>query len=85
MLRIKEIMKRKGLTTVDIAKLLYLSRETVSRQINNSNMTIATLQKYASILNVTVYDLFEHEQEQMKRNALICPHCNKEIIIKAEQ
>ena len=85
MLRIKEIMKTKGLTTVDMAKLLDLSRETVSRQINDSNMTIATLQRYATTLNVTVYDLFEHDQEQMKRNALICPHCNKEIIIKAEQ
>ena len=81
MLRIKEIMKRKGLTTVEIAKLLDLSRETVSRQINDSNMTIATLQKYATILNVTVYDLFE--QTQTKQNMLICPHCNKEIIIKA--
>ena len=83
MLRIKEIMKSKGLNTVDVAEMLGLSRETVSRQINDSNMTIATLQKYATILNVTVYDLFEHEQTQTKQNMLICPHCNKEIIIKA--
>ena len=83
MLRIKEIMKSKGLNTVDVAEMLGLSRETVSRQINDSNMTIATLQNYATILNVTVYDLFEHEQTQTKQNMLICPHCNKEIIIKA--
>ena len=82
MLRIKEIMKSKGINTVDLAVMLNVSRETVSRQINDSNMTIATLQRYADILNVQVADLFE--QKGSKQSIVICPHCNKEIVIKID-
>ena len=83
MLRIKEIMKSKGINTVDIAGMLNVSRETISRQINDSNMTIATLQKYADILNVQVADLFE--QEGSKQSVIICPHCNQEIKLTAKE
>ena len=82
MLRIKEIMKSKGLKTVDIAGLLDLSRETVSRQINDSNMTITTLKKYADVLSVQVSDLFE---QKGNKQTFLCPHCKKEIIIKAQE
>ena len=83
MLRIKEIMKRKGLNTVQLAEIMNLSRETVSRQINDSNMTISTLKKYADVLNVSLTDLFV--QEENNKTVLICPHCNKQITIKAQE
>ena len=82
MLRIKEIMKSKGINTVDIAVMFNVSRETVSRQINDSNMTIATLQRYADILNVQVADLFEQEG---RKQSIICPHCKQEIILTAKE
>ena len=82
MLRIKEIMKSKGINTVDLAVMLNVSRETVSRQINESNMTIATLQRYADVLNVQVVDLFE--QEGSKQSNIICPHCKQEMVIKID-
>ena len=82
MLRIKEIMKSKGINTVDIAGMLNVSRETISRQINDSNMTIATLQRYADILNVQVADLFEQEG---RKQSIICPHCKQEIILTAKE
>ena len=82
MLRIKEIMKSKGLTTVQLAEIMNLSRETVSRQINDSNMTISTLQRYADNLNVQVADLFE--QEGSKQSIIICPHCKQEIKLTAK-
>ena len=83
MLRIKEIMKSKGINTVDIAVILNVSRETVSRQINESNMTIATLQRYADVLNVQVADLFE--QEGSKQSNIICPHCKQEIKLTVKE
>ena len=83
MLRIKEIMKSKGINTVDIAVMLNVSRETVSRQINDSNMTIATLQKYADSLDVQVADLFEHEGS--KQNVIICPHCMQEVKLTVKE
>ena len=77
MLRIKEIMKSKGLTTVQLAEIMNLSRETVSRQINDSNMTISTLQKYADVLSVSINDLFINNQ--VNETKIVCPHCNNEI------
>ena len=83
MLRIKEIMKSKGINTVDLAVTLNVSRETVSRQINNSNMTISTLQRYADILNVQVTDMFE--QKGSKQSIIICPHCKNKIVLTAKE
>ena len=83
MLRIKEIMKSKGLNTVQLAEIMNLSRETVSRQINDSNLTISTLQKYADVLNVQVADLFE--QEGSKQSNIICPHCKQEIKLTVKE
>ena len=81
MLRIKEIMKSKGLTTVQLAEIMNLSRETVSRQINDSNMTISTLQKYADVLNVSIIDLFVNTHVNKE---IHCPYCNKELNLSAK-
>ncbi|MHB9056189.1 MAG: helix-turn-helix domain-containing protein [Paludibacteraceae bacterium] len=85
MLRIKEIMKNKGINTIEMARLLDLSRETVSRQINDSNMTISTLERYAHALSVQISELFEHEHEEKKETVLICPNCKTQIKIRADQ
>ena len=83
MLRIKEIMKSKGLNTVQLADIMNLSRETVSRQINDSNMTISTLQRYAEVLSVPINDLFVNTH--MNESKVICPHCNNEIKLTAKE
>lgn len=76
MLRIKEILKERGLTLIDLAEMLDVTRETVTRQVNG-NPTIETLQKYAEALNVPISELFEVPPV----DRITCPHCGKHIHI----
>ncbi len=56
-LRIKEILKEKELTQIDLAKELGVSKIRVNKLING-NPTVDTLQRIATILEVDVKDLF---------------------------
>ena len=86
MLRIKEIMKENKITTKQLSIKLHLTRETVSRQINDSNLKLSTIKRYAEALNVPLHELFaRYETTDHKDNIIICPHCNNTIKIKAEK
>lgn len=56
-LRVKEIIKSRGLTMQDIADKLEITRDTLTRNING-NPTIGTLSKIAEVLEVNLTDLF---------------------------
>ncbi len=56
-LRIKEVLKEKGLTQIDLAEELGVSKMGVNKLING-NPTVDTLQRIATILHVDVKDLF---------------------------
>ncbi len=56
-LRIKDTLKEKGLTQIDLANELGISKVGVNKIING-NPTVDTLQKIATILDVDIKDLF---------------------------
>lgn len=56
-LRVKEIIKDRGLTMQEVSDKIGIVRDTLTRQING-NPTIETLQKIANALDVTVPELF---------------------------
>jgi transcriptional regulator with XRE-family HTH domain len=56
-LRIKEILKIKGMTMIQLAEILGINRVNLSTSING-NPTIATLEKIAKILEVDLVELF---------------------------
>lgn len=58
MLRIKEVLKTKGITQIELAEKLNISVVGLNKIING-NPTIETLQKIAVILNVEVKYLFK--------------------------
>lgn len=61
-LRVKEIIKEKGLTMQEVSDKIGIVRDTLTRQING-NPTIETLQKIANALDVTVPELFSPQSE----------------------
>ena len=86
MLRIKELMKENGITTKQMCTQLGVTRETISRQINDSNPKLSTLIKYANTLNVPVSELFTKPEPTIsEENNIICPHCKKKIKLKADK
>lgn len=79
MLRIKELLKTKGITGKELASRLGISEGALSATING-NPTLERLTDIATALNVEVSELFT----QPKQGVISCPHCGKPINIKVE-
>lgn len=58
-LRVKEILKERGLTQKQLADMIDIAEISLSRSING-NPTLDTLQKIASALGVDIIELFTH-------------------------
>lgn len=79
-LRIKDVIKEKGLTIQSLADQMGINRVNLSSSING-NPTVETLGKIADALNVPISDLFE----QPKQNAITCPKCGTRLEIKEKE
>lgn len=62
-LRIKEVIKEKGLTVQTLAERMGINRVGLSNHING-NPSVAVLEKIASALNVPIQELFEKKKEK---------------------
>ena len=78
-LRIKELLKEKGVMHKELAERLGVT-DIALRASLKGNHTIGTLEKVANVLGVEVPELFAAPKE----GAITCPHCGKSITIKAE-
>jgi transcriptional regulator with XRE-family HTH domain len=78
-MRIKEVLKEKGMTQQELADKLGISRQALGKQINGK-LLVETAQRIADALGVSITELFEKRPESV----LTCPHCGKEIKIKVE-
>lgn len=63
MLRIKEILKERGITQTDFAETLGISQVGLNKLING-NPSVASLEKIANALNLSVKDLFAHSEKE---------------------
>lgn len=63
-LKVKEVIKAKGLTMQQVADILGVTRDTLTRNING-NPTIETLSKIADAIGVEVTDLFEKSSDEV--------------------
>lgn len=81
-MRIKEILKERGITSKELATSIGMTPTGLSIAIGeNGNPPLSTLRKIACCLNVPVARLFDDEEDNAK---IICPHCGKRITIKVE-
>lgn len=79
MLRIKDVIKEKGTSVQDVAKIMGISAPALSRAINN-NTTVEMLGRIAEALGVEIVDLFE----QKHQTGLRCPNCGVDLNVKIE-
>lgn len=77
-LRIKELLKEKGLLHKELAEKLGVT-DIALRASLKGNPTVGTLEKVAAALGVTVPELFAPQPT----NTITCPHCGK--LIKVEK
>lgn len=84
MVRIKEILKEKGVTVEQLANSLGISRQALSKQLQGK-MLVETAERIAAALDVPMWQLFENPENISSNNASIsCPKCGNEIKIKVE-
>lgn len=85
-MRIKELIKEKGYTQKEFAEKLGMTTVGLA-QIIAGKPSYTTLEKIADALGVEVWELLVSKDEIVgKTNTvfLTCPHCGKNINIKAE-
>lgn len=80
-LRIKELLKEKGIMHKELAEKLGVT-DIALRASLKGNPTIGTLEKVANAIGCNISELFE--QPKKDGVSLTCPHCGKEINIKIE-
>lgn len=74
-MRIKEILKQKGMTQKDLADRMGVAEISLSRSING-NPNLSTLEKIADALNVKIEELFAPKGETTH---FLCPKCGAEL------
>lgn len=82
-MRIKELLKEKGLTQQELADKVGVSYQSMKQTLNAPSVTTSTLEKIATALNVPMWQLFASPKEiaRQAKNDL-CPHCGMPISIK---
>lgn len=79
MLKVQTLCKEKGMTLQDVASKLGITYQSLYDCLKG-NPTLKRLQRIASILGVSIKDLFEDDGAP----SFICPHCGKPLSIKVE-
>lgn len=78
-MRIKEILKEKGITLSQLADTMGVSRQALSRQVAGK-LLVEKAEEIATALNVPIWQLFASPEEvQKENNNIVCPHCGNPI------
>jgi len=86
-MRIKELLKEKGLTQQELADKVGVSYQSMKQTLNAPSVTTSTLEKIATALNVPMWQLFaspEEIQPKSDGSSITCPKCGKSIHIKVD-
>lgn len=83
--RIKDILKEKGITQIELADKLGVSRSSIVKTLAG-NPSQETLEKISSALEVPMWQLFASPSEVQKENdgGYKCPNCGYPLKIKVE-
>lgn len=82
-MRIKEVLKEKGIKVHELADMLGVSRQALSRQIAGKCL-VETLEKIATAINVPVWQLFVSADEAAAHTDtpnFTCPKCGCKLNI----
>ena len=78
-MRIKEILKEKGITLSQLADTMGVSRQALSRQVAGK-LLVEKAEEIANVLDVPIWQLFASSEEvQKENNNIVCPHCGNSI------
>ena len=77
------LLKEKGLTKTAFSDLLGIKKQNLNGLMKNP--TLETIKRFATTLDVHMWQLFASSQEvQETKNTITCPHCGKPIELKVK-
>ena len=80
-MRIKELLREKGITAKELASIIGMTETGLSIAMGeNGNPPLKRLEQIAAALGVPVTELFDKPKE----GVIHCPHCGNSINIKVE-
>ena len=80
MIRIKEILKEKGITQAELAQRMGVHRVALNSTLNNPNIKLSTLEKIAAAIGCEVGDFFRDGGDGSA--TVVCPHCGKPVTVE---
>ena len=84
-LRVKEILKEKGLTQKELADMIGKSPQYIANILNaEQGVSVNILIEFAKTLQVDFRDLFASTKED-STTTVTCPHCGKPIEIELKK
>lgn len=81
-MRIREVIKEKGLTTQEVADQMQISLSALNQSISG-NPSIKVLRRIAEVVNCQLGEFFTDELEQDK-NTITCPKCGARFELKED-
>ena len=86
-MRIKDVLKEKGITQQVLAEKLGVSYQSIKQTLNAPSVTTSTLEKIAVVLDVPIWQLFVSPEEVSKESGtgLRCPVCGAELELKQKE
>lgn len=82
MLYIKEALKKRELTQIDLAERLGINRVSLSRLLSDKNdMRVSTIKKLADAIGCDVAEFFIPQPTNADHNVITCPHCGAKLVI----
>lgn len=85
-MRIKDVLKEKGLKQQDLAEKMGISLSAVKQMLGADSLTTSTLERIAAAVDVPVWQFFISPNDmanQVSGNSFCCPHCGKPLKIMA--
>lgn len=79
-MRVREILKEKGISVNEFAETLGISRQALTRQLQGK-LLVETAQRMADALGVEIWELFKAPDSPPPSGIFNCPHCGKPIEI----
>lgn len=85
-MRIKDVLKEKGLKQQDLAEKMGISLSAVKQMLGADSLTTSTLERIAAAVDVPVWQFFISPDDlanQVGGKSFCCPHCGKPLKIMA--
>ena len=85
-LRIKELIKEKGLSVQELADRMGISRVGLSQHING-NPSVEVVGRIAEALGVEMWELFASKEEIVNKdkNTIRCPKCGARFVLEEKE